>query len=140
MIENAIGRRGIIGFFLGGAAAAVTNPAPVTIKAAAEALGVSTAMSGVEITETAIGPPSLGDIDWGFINAVERNHYARRRPVSEMPPHISTKKSWSHTYKASVFAREDAIMAAYVDKLRSDRSFLDKMKAKFFGGDDSAQQ
>ena len=140
MIDKAIGRRGLIGFFLGGAAAATTVPQAVTIKAAAAALGVSTSMTSDEVIENGLGSAGMDDLDWSFINAIDRNYYAKRRPVAEMPPHIATKKSWSHTYKASVFAREDAIIAAYVDRLRRDRSFMDKMKAKFFGGDDSAQQ
>lgn len=61
----------------------------------------------------------------------------KRRPVHEMPHHIAGKRSWSPTYKAMVFAREEAIMQAYLDKVRQDRGFLDKAIEHVFGGDDT---
>lgn len=133
MIDK-LARRGFLSFVLGGAAAAAAPPV-VGIKAAAAALGVSEAMSATEITD-AVGPPmsSLTDIDWAVINRVERQHYARRRPTSELPPHIATKRSWSPAFKTMVHAREEAILQAYLDQLRLNKSFMAKAKEHFFGG------
>lgn len=137
MIDKPVNRRGILGFILGGAAAAAAPPA-VTVKTAAAALGVSTAMSPSEIVEAASGPSSgLSDIDWMLINRVESMYYARSRAVKDMPSHISSKKSWSPVYKASVFAREEAIMRAYLDRLKYDKPFLAAIReALGLGGSD----
>lgn len=136
MIEKAIGRRGILGLLLG-AGAASAAPAVITVKAAAAALGVDEAMSANEIagvTSEGIGP--TWDTHWRLISLLERTHYAKRRPVADMPSHISTKRSWSPTFKAMIHAREEAIMQAYFDKLRMDQSFTEKLLGQVFGGQD----
>lgn len=133
MIDK-LARRGFLGFVLGGAAAAAAPPV-VGIKAAAAALGVSEAMTATEITDTAYPKMSeLTDADWAIINRVERQHYARRRPTSELPPHIATKRSWSPAFKTLIHAREEAIIQAYLDNLRLNKSFMAKAREHFFGG------
>lgn len=133
MIEK-LARRGFLGFVLGGAAAAAAPPV-VGIKTAAAALGVSEAMTATEIAD-ALAPPidDIGDDGWAVINQIERIHYARRRPTSELPPHIATKRSWSPAFKTMVHAREEAIMMAYLAELRLNKSFMAKVKEHFLGG------
>lgn len=142
MIGKAIKRRGVIGFLLGAGAAAAA-PQTVGVKVAAAALGVSEAMTSTEVAdhcmEGNVGGlhDSSQEMRWILSNILERSYYAKRRPVHEMPHHIAGKRSWSPTYKAMVFAREEAIMQAYLDKVRQDRGFLDKAIEHVFGGDDT---
>lgn len=133
MIGNPIKRRGVIGLLIGAASAAKAPPV-ITSRAAAAALGVSTALdaSPTDVAEAGIGVRSLDDVDWHFINTVENQLYYKNRPIAEMPPHISSKKSWSPVFKASVHAKEQAVIRAYIDKLRRDRSFMERVVGELF--------
>lgn len=139
MIGKAIKRRGFLGALLG-AGAAASAPQTVGLKAAAAALGVGEALTATEVAdhclEGNVGGLTDGgdDMRWMLINLLERSYYAKRRPIHEMPPHIAGKRSWSPAYKAMVFAREEAIMQAYLDKVRRDRGFMDKAIEYVFGG------
>lgn len=132
MIEK-LARRGFLGFVLGGAAGAAVTPPSVGIKAAAAALGVSTAQSAIEIGEAATGIGLVADDDWMLINRIESIHYSRQKPERHMPPHIASMRSWSPVYKAMIAGREDAIMQTYLEKLRQDKTFMDRVKSTFFG-------
>lgn len=135
MTGISIKRRGILGLLLGAGAGAAAPPI-ITVKAAAAALGVSEAMTATEIADTAIGSAGPPEVDWQIINMIETTQYEKRRPMTEMPAHIASKKSWSQVYKASVNARETAIIRSYIDKLRRDRSFLEKALESLYGGSD----
>lgn len=132
MIEK-LARRGFLGFILGGAAGAAVTPASVGVKAAAAALGVSAQASASEIREAGLTAMTRPGHEWMLIDALESNHYAKRRPLRDIPPHIGAMRSWSPVYKASVAAKEEAIMRAYLDKLRHDKSLMQRMAEKFFG-------
>lgn len=134
MIEK-LARRGFLGFVLGGAAAASAPPV-IGVKAAAAALGVNEAMTATEIAEAGAPSGGLEDAEWRLINRIEQLHYNRRVSEDRLPVHIATKRSWSPAYKAMIYAREQAIMETYLDRMRRDRSFLDKVKQHFFGGAD----
>ena len=141
MMGKVIRRRGLIGMMLG-AGAAASAPQAVTVKAAAAALGVSEALTATEVADNCAGDAqglmdSSSEWRWSLINLLERAYYAKRRPLHEMPHHIAGKRSWSPTYKAMVFAREEAIMQAYLEKIRQDRSFLEKAMEHVFGGEDT---
>jgi hypothetical protein len=57
---------------------------------------------------------------------MESHSRNRRLPERHIPPHIAGKRSWSPTYKASVFAQEQMIIDAYFEKMRREPDFFEK--------------
>lgn len=109
-------RRGILRAALG----LVVAPA-VGVNQAAAALGVSTAIgvSGPRCEVEAVNAKET----WKIGERLRTAQYAAERPVDAMPPHIRGKKSWSDVYKSSVFAREQEIIEAYIQRIQKDDAF-----------------
>lgn len=128
-MTNPIGRRGILGLFLGAGATAVTQPR-VTLAQASAAIGLPVGASVADVASAAVGCGSVGlDGGWRFINLLDQDRYRRAEKEDRMPAHISGKKSWSPAFKSHVHCEEQRIFEAYADMLRNDSG----MKRKFLG-------
>lgn len=125
-------RRGLLRLFAGGAAAGATGG--VSVSAAAAAIGVNAASATIEqIGENCSGAPGLSQFPWRVMNVMRAHRYAKARPVDQMPPHISGKRSWSPTYKASQFAREEAILEAFYQRMEAEEGFADRFLNAIIG-------
>ncbi|UXO93804.1 hypothetical protein Pan1_89 [Pseudanabaena phage Pan1] len=123
--EDNMNRRSLLAL-LGSA----TLTPSVSVKAAAEALGVSEAMSlssGLGNVEVAgIAPGSHGSW-WGspmqiMLDARERTQHemANAKPY----PHM---KSWGHGFRSMVAQRDNLIMMAYRQKMQEDMEFRERV-------------
>lgn len=108
------------------------TPATVSVKAAAAAIGADTALAaGCESVSVCGG---LKDVTvsreyaiWRAIDQMrDRARYAST-PERHLPPRIAAMRSWSPVYKASVFAREQAILDAYYRKVNEDDAFAEAL-------------
>ena len=122
-------RRSILAMLTGGAASAATGISP---KEVAKTLGVEGALTvggpmpdeaiaGV-MGQTSVAPKSAREFSRAMsrvYRAAERSNYA----PTNMPPHISTKRSWSAVFKQSVHERETELMYAYLQKMEDDQDF-----------------
>lgn len=134
MIDKEIGRRGLLGLLAAAAGGAVVAPTDaasgIGVKAAAAALGVDPNPTGGDLLEGCMGTssPVGGYPGWRIANLIDHRAHAQRAKVSDMPPHISEKKSWSRSYKAMIHSREQVVLRAYLDRLSHDsgteRAFL----------------
>ena len=96
-------RRSILAAIMGAAAA----PQAVSAKIASELTGVSLNPPPHPYPmEAPCGPPINGWWQHPLRDALEAKAHVYERPEENYPPHIRAMKSWSGTYKASVYARE----------------------------------
>jgi hypothetical protein len=126
-------RRSILRLLIGGATVGATGGG-VAVSAAATALGVDKLTAGLDECVGAVGgsPPGVPAM-WRIRNIHDAHRYAKSKPAREMPPHISAMRSWSPAYKASIHAREEAILAAFRQRLDDDESFADRFIKEILG-------
>lgn len=122
-------RRGVLGLLgasLGAAAAPAAAASGIGVKVAAAALGVDlNPASGDVIAQCE--PSSRSGVSWAsdpwrLATMISTKLHAQNQPVSGMPPHISEKRSWSRSYKAMIHSREQVILEALLERLRTDHS------------------
>jgi hypothetical protein len=124
-------RRSILAAIMGAAAA----PQVVTAKIASEITGISLnpMPDGESLMAQGIGPtPSSW---WGspVQIAMEAKQSAERYRNEELPPHIRCMKSWSASYKATVFARELAAFEKFRREMQSSDDAMERIMAIISG-------
>lgn len=128
-MTNPIGRRGILGLFLGAGATAVTQPR-VTLAQASAAIGLPVGATISEVTSKAAGAMGpYGNDSWRLLQLIENDRYRRMEKEDRMAPHISSKKSWSPAFKSHVHCQESRIFEAYADMMRHDEGMKQKLLA-----------
>ena len=128
-----INRRSILNLFGGGAAAIAVSPQE-SVKSMAKSLGISdlasimpteiSSSSGVYQANEAISGISNGYSDhWKFMSMLNTIEDTQRTPITNYPPHIRNKKSWSDVYKTHEFTKELLIRQAWRYKMETDENF-----------------
>jgi len=121
-------RRTILAAIMGAAAA----PKAVSAKVASELTGVSLNPPphlGFDFDGPTEAGPSISNW-WGhpMRDALEAKALANERAEQSLPPHIRAMKSWSGTYKASVYAQEVQAYRQFHNMMNDPDNFAKLMK------------
>lgn len=122
-------RRAFLKLLGGGAAASVSG---VSVKQAAALTGVSASVGGpigtgwdAASVEGGIFP-RMHSAD-RVLEALWRRQQVESTPLEHMPAHITSMKSWSPTFKYSVFLREREIIAEFERRIHEEEDFKNKV-------------
>lgn len=126
----SLSRRSILSALLGGAASAAARVSP---RDAAKALGVPLNAPFGEVVHAASPVAATNNMGWQLEDLIRTRLRAQRGPDRYLPPHIAGKKSWSPVFKASVHAQEEVMLAAFLQKVRDDAGFFEKVASALIG-------